>query len=213
MTTRLEEIFSVLPTCGAFADVGCDHGYIAKAMLDRGKCEFAVISDISKKCLEKAENLLSDYIRQGKALSVVSDGLKGVREVDLCLIAGMGGEEIVSIINSAPFLPKRLVLQPMKNCDKVRVCVVKAGYKVVKDYCFTDGKKYYDLMVLERGKDSLTEEEIEFGRTNLLLRPDAFLMRNREVVRRYDSLANDQKLSLNDRQAFLEKAEKLKNYV
>jgi lysophospholipase L1-like esterase len=31
---RLKELFSLIPNCKVFADIGCDHGYIAKAMLD-----------------------------------------------------------------------------------------------------------------------------------------------------------------------------------
>ena len=179
MTDRLREIFSSLPGCNIFADVGCDHGYIAKAMLDSNKCNLAIVSDISAKCLQKAQTLLKDYVDLGRAESVVSDGLKKINSADLVLIAGMGGEEIVAILENAPFLPERLVLQPMKNCDKVRVAVVNKGYRIEKDYCFSAEKKYYDLIVLTRGEDSLTEEEIEFGRTNILQRPRAFLERNK----------------------------------
>ena len=60
MTARLDELFSLLPPCSKFADVGCDHGYIAQRMLLSGKCGHAVISDISEKCLKKAETLLKD---------------------------------------------------------------------------------------------------------------------------------------------------------
>ena len=213
MTDRLREIFSSLPSCNIFADVGCDHGYIAKAMLDSNKCNLAVVSDISAKCLQKAQTLLKDYVDLGRAESVVSDGLKKINSADLVLIAGMGGEEIVAILENAPFLPERLVLQPMKNCDKVRVAVVNKGYRIEKDYCFSAEKKYYDLIVLTRGEDSLTEEEIEFGRTNILQRPRAFLERNKFFLDKYLSLANDPKLSEKDRESFIIKARKLQNYV
>ncbi|MBQ4098436.1 MAG: SAM-dependent methyltransferase, partial [Clostridia bacterium] len=38
MNRRLEEIFSVIPKCEVFADIGCDHGLMTKAMLVSGKC-------------------------------------------------------------------------------------------------------------------------------------------------------------------------------
>lgn len=167
MTDRLNKIFSVIEKCSVFADIGCDHGYMTKAMLDSGKCERAICSDVSAKCLEKAENLLSDYIAQGRVRSVVSDGFDNVGFCDLALIAGMGGEEICTIIERVPTLPERLVLQPMKNADKVRLCAVKQGYRIEKDFIFKSAGKFYVLISLVKGKDSLTQDEVEFGRDNL----------------------------------------------
>ena len=121
MTARLDELFSLLPPCSKFADVGCDHGYIAQRMLLSGKCGHAVISDISEKCLKKAETLLKGEIEAGRATAVVSDGLEKLpADCDLALIAGMGGEEIVEILKRAPFLPATLCLQPMKNAEKLQ---------------------------------------------------------------------------------------------
>ena len=174
-TLRLKEIFSQIPTCDVFADIGCDHGYIAKAMLDSGKCNQVVIADISALCLKKAEDLLADGIESGKVKSFVADGFVGLPEVDCALIAGMGGEEICAIMLKANFLPKNLVLQPMKNPRKVRETALQLGYKFIKDYTFTCNKKYYDVMVLEKGKDSLTEEELDFGKTNVNEKPQGFI--------------------------------------
>ena len=40
------------------------------------------------------------------------------------------------------------------------------GYKLVFDYTIFD-KKYYDIIVAEKGEDSYTELELLFGRDNL----------------------------------------------
>ena len=165
MTDRLNKIFSLLPSCEVFADIGCDHGYIAKAMLKSGKCQKVIIADISSKCLEKAQNLLKDEINLGSCESVVSNGFDKVNCCDLALIAGMGGQEIVDIIkraNAQNKLPDKLILQPMKNCDIVRSVAVENGYKIVFDKVFKSGKKFYNIISLEKGEDYLTSEEIEF---------------------------------------------------
>lgn len=167
MTERLNRIFSVLPDCEVFADIGCDHGYMAKAMLDSGKSKRVIISDISEKCLDKARELLCEYAKDGRVESVVSDGFEKVGKCDLALIAGMGGEEISSILNKAKHLPQTLVIQPMKNCDKARLCAVNSGYRIDKDFLFKAGGKFYDLIRLVKGSDTLTPNEIEFGRDNL----------------------------------------------
>ncbi len=209
MTERLNVIFSAIPDCRVFADIGCDHGYMAKAMLDFGKCEKAVVSDVSKKCLEKAEKLLENYIKNGKAEAVVSDGFENVGYSDVALIAGMGGEEIIKIILNAARLPEILVLQPMKNCDKVRVETVKAGFSVKSDYVFKADGKFYDLLVFSRGCDSLSADEITFGRTNLTDKGEAFKERLAEEKRKFEKLLNDDKISFSDKEEFKIKIQRI----
>ena len=213
MTERLKEIFSLLPNASVFADVGCDHGYVAKEVLKSGKAEKVIISDISAKCLAKAESLLEDEIVDGRAISVVSNGFEKLPKCDLALIAGMGGEEIISILKNAWFLPQTLVLQPMKNLPKLRVFLVELGYKIIKDYVFTAEQKYYDLLLVEKGEDKLSDDEIEFGRTNLLEKGKAYLERLSKEINSLYFYAKQDGLSLENQRRFIEKAERLSKYV
>ena len=213
MTDRLNKIFSVLPECEVFADIGCDHGYMAAAMIKSGKCKRAIISDVSEKCLKKAEDLLKEYIEQGVVKSVVSNGFDKVDGCDLALIAGMGGEEICSILSRAKSLPNFLVLQPMKNCDKVRLRAVECGYRVVLDRVFKSAGKFYDLIVLTVGEDSLTEEEIEFGRDNVKDGGSDFkemIAQKIEKMKEYSSLDGVKDC---DRKKLLSLVEKLSKYA
>lgn len=213
MNPRIEKILSYLPDCKVFADVGCDHGYISKAMLDRNKCERVIISDVSEKCLEKAQTLLSGEEYKGRVTAVVSDGFDQVGWCDLALIAGMGGEEIISIIKKAKGLPERLVLQPMKNTDRVRRAVVELGYAVEKDLTFICLGKYYDLISLKKGADSLSEEEIEFGRTNITQPTPDFKSIINEKIAKYEKCLLEGKMSMSAQEEMRSKIEKLKKYV
>lgn len=213
MNKRFEEIFSSIPTCSVFADIGCDHGYISKAMLERGKAKKVLASDISEKCLEKAKDLLKEEIALGKAECIVSNGFDNLSGCDCALIAGMGGEEIILILKKAKTLPENLILQPMKNTDKVRVEVVKLGYQIQKDYLFTCGKKHYDLLVLSKGEDSLSAEEIEFGRTNLQNPSKDFKQFIELKINGLQGFLKNDKLSFEHKKQMLEEIERLKKYV
>ncbi len=213
MTERLEKIFSVIPKAKVFADIGCDHGYIAKAMLDSGKCEKAIISDISKKCLKKAQELLDDYILKGLAESVVSDGFDKVVGADVALIAGMGGEEICSILSGAENLPETLVLQPMKNPEKVRLLCLQKGYKTIKDSVFKSAGKFYDLIVLVKGEDSLTDEEIEFGRDNLDGKNSDFKGKLLIEINKINGYLEAENISIKTEKELTARLEKYKKYV
>ena len=213
MTDRLKELFSLIPNCDTFADVGCDHGYISQAVIKSGKAKKVYFSDISSKCLKKAEDLLSSSVNEGIAGPCVSNGFEKLPKVDSALVAGMGGEEICDIILNAKNLPNTLVLQPMKNCDKVRLCAVKSGYKVLKDLMFKSAGKFYDLMLLVKGKDDLSDEEIEFGRDNLTGKNEDFKEFLQVKINRLNEYLKSEKLSIEDRNSMLLLKEKLEKYV
>lgn len=211
MTERIERILAEIPPSDLFADIGCDHGYVAKAVLDRGIGKKVIASDVSAKCLAKAETLLAEYVKEGRCEAVVSDGFDKIDYCDTALIAGMGGEEIIKILKKSDFLPDNLLLSPMKNAKELRKYVTEIGYKTVKDFTFKAADKFYLLIVLSKGEDSLTEEEAEFGRTNVTELPNDF---KEWAAAEYAKLTN---YASNVRgfakEEITKKAEKVKKYV
>ena len=186
---RIDTLCSLLVAADIFADVGCDHGYCSEYMLKNGLCNRAILSDISKGSLAKAESLLAPYIRGGIAVSVLGDGFKGVpKDTDEVLIAGMGGSEIVSILSDKEFgfIPKRFVFQPMHDTEKLRRYLVEKGGYIERDFTFEDGK-FYDVLVGHRadgtdGKQSYTDGEFAFGKENLATMPAAFVKRMKKLL-------------------------------
>ena len=188
---RIETICAHLPEADVFADIGCDHGYCTQYMLQNGRCRRAYISDISAGSLQKARTLLRREVEEGRCIPVVADGLDGVKACDLVLIAGMGGEEIVRILERG-YLPAKFVLQPMKNSEKVRRFLIGRGCVITRDYTFEDGK-FYDLIAGEfpgaadgapSPADDYTEWEFRYGRDNLRSPSSAFIKWAREERRK-----------------------------
>ena len=213
MTERLSKIFERIPKCEVFADVGCDHGYIALNMLTSGKYKSAIISDISEKCLDKARSLLSNFIDQGVVKSTVSDGFENIPYCDVALVAGLGGEEICSILTQAKSLPNTLVLQPMKNCDKVRLKALELGYKIQSDWMFKSAGKFYDLIVLEKGEDKLSQDEIEFGRDNVKGNNAHFKEKMSIEAQKIKNLLTNERLSESVKEQMAKELEKILKYV
>lgn len=165
---RINKLCSYLSKCKTFADVACDHGYIAEYMLKNGLCESAVVSDISEKCLKKAETLLADYISAGKCRAVCCDGLKEIdRDTDCVMIAGIGGDEIIKILSEG-FIPNSFVFQPMKNADALREFLLKNGCFIETDDIFMDAKKFYFIIKGKKGNSQkYTKEQILYGKDSL----------------------------------------------
>lgn len=183
---RTERLLSLLTPCERLADVGCDHGHFAKGALSFGLCREAILTDISAKCLRKAEVLLAEEIKKGVARCVCTDGLTGVDEkIDAVVIAGMGGAEIVKILSESVkrVSPQTILLQPMKNASACRAFLTANGYRITVDEVFWQGKKYYDILVATPGtEEPYSADELEFGRQNLKEKGQAFIKRvNREA--------------------------------
>ena len=216
MTERIAYICSFLGRADVFADVGCDHGYMTRYMLQNRLCKRAYISDISAASLKKAETLLHEEIAAGRCIPVVADGLDGLPErCDLVLVAGLGGEEIVKMLERA-YIPPRFLFQPMKNAEKLRRYLVAHGAKIERDLTFSEGKerrKYYDLILgRAEGGDAYSEQEFRFGRDNLNGNsPYPFLFQAREELEKTISrlgraMREDSRAALVRRKTQLEEA-------
>lgn len=162
---RIEKLCAYLEKCESFADIGCDHGYCTEYMLKNKLCKRAVISDISAKCLEKAEKLLYPYVKSGVVTSVCCNGLDKIDEnTDEILIAGMGGEEIINILTSA-YIPRLFVFQPMRNVREVREFLLKNDAEITTDEPFESGGKFYFVLKGRRCGvfRPYTQAELDFG--------------------------------------------------
>ncbi|MBO5850981.1 MAG: SAM-dependent methyltransferase [Clostridia bacterium] len=203
MTKRLKTLYSLVKAGGVFADVGCDHGFVAKHALDSGDFESVIISDISKPSLEKAIKLLESYGSKAKAYHTDGvDAFDGLANV--IFIAGMGGEEICQILKRIKTLPRQFVLSPQKNTKKVRKTLLELGYKIESDFTFYD-KKYYDALSATKGTDSYTDIELIFGRDNLKNRSEDFLNKLKLDAKILNQVIENQNVSITERESASEK--------
>ncbi|MBQ9070823.1 MAG: SAM-dependent methyltransferase [Clostridia bacterium] len=130
------------------ADVGTDHAYLPIYLLSTGKIERAVLSDINRGPLDKAEeNARSAGFLNSVSLHL-SDGAAslsgmGITDYSIC---GMGGELIADIIDKAPHLKDgsiRLILQPMSKPEALREYLFKSGFEICGERYVTDEGKHY----------------------------------------------------------------------
>ncbi len=191
--TRFDILYNLIDSGEIFADVGCDHGIISKMVLDGGKYKKVILSDVSKKSLDKAINLLQGYGE--RAEFILSNGFENYLTIpDGAIIAGMGGEEIIKIL-SGKILPNSLVLAPQKNTDKVRRFLLDNGYKILKDFTFYSQGKFYDAIKAEKGEDFYAPMEILFGRDNLKEKPDGFIKKINADIKVLNTVIDDEKAS------------------
>jgi tRNA (adenine22-N1)-methyltransferase len=84
-------------------DVGCDHGYIGCYCLLTKKASFIYNVDLRTSPLSVATANLQKLELINQSKNIVADGLKTEAiesNIDYCVIAGMGGHNIVKILNN-----------------------------------------------------------------------------------------------------------------
>ena len=166
---RLEAIVDLCPQAHRIADIGCDHGFVSAELILEDKAEYVVATEKSKECLNKAI-LLADAINISDFISFrEGDGFDAITKYDklnCAIIAGMGGAEIIKILEGRPRRLYDFVLQPMKDVPMLRAYLNQSGFKIEVDKLVKENGKFYDVIKTTRGWENLADLEIYFGKTN-----------------------------------------------
>jgi tRNA (adenine22-N1)-methyltransferase len=145
LSPRLKAIAEQVSDGMVFADVGTDHAYIPIYLVNMEICKYGFASDIRKGPLDRAKQNIVKYGCNGGITSILTDGLKGLPlyDIDIIIIAGMGGETIINMLEEASGLLKigtKLVIQPMTDLKEVRQYVYGHGFQIVSErlagFCF-----------------------------------------------------------------------------
>lgn len=140
---------------GAFVcDVGTDHAIIPIELIKSGKCPQALVTDISAPSLEKGIKNIEKSGLSSKIKAFLADGTLGVPifEKGDFIIAGMGGELIVKIIEQDERLKNnnyRFIIQPMTKPEEIRRYLFENGFKAINETKIFSENKLYAVIVAE----------------------------------------------------------------
>lgn len=166
LSIRLQKIADLIEPCESVVDVGTDHGYIPIYLVKNNICKKAIASDINKGPIERAKNNVRMKGLSGNVKCRLGAGLSTIKknEVDVAVIAGMGGNLIRDILNDKLEVFKALkyaVVQPTQNVEVFRKYVLDSGYEILgEDICFDEGK-FYQMLKIRYRKASPIEVENE----------------------------------------------------
>lgn len=156
LSARLQTIAQQVPQGARLVDVGTDHGYLPVWLLQNGRVEKAIASDLREGPLERARATARQYGIEETLSLRLCDGLAGIEanEVDTVVIAGMGGETIASILRAAPWAhqDKLLLLQPMTGMPQLRRWLQENGYAILSERVAQEGTKLYSIWTVREGQ-------------------------------------------------------------
>ena len=119
LSKRLATVASLVPPCEIAADVGTDHAYLASWLLQSGVTQHMFATDINAGPLARAKQTALEQNLSQQMEFYLCDGLRfpGAETVQTVVIAGMGGETMISILQAAPWswTDTQLILQPQSK--------------------------------------------------------------------------------------------------
>lgn len=171
LSVRLTAVAGFVTKGNRLADIGTDHGYVPIYLVEKGIIPEAIAMDINEGPLERAKEHINEYGFNDKIKVRLSDGLAKLKEneADTVLIAGMGGNLMVRILeNGRDVLEsvKELVLSPHSEINLVREYLCENNYEIIDESMVFDGGKYYTIIKAVKGTDVLPYDNIQkvYGR-------------------------------------------------
>lgn len=159
----------MVPEGCRLADVGTDHGYLPVYLLQRRRIRGAVAADIGAEPLAHARRTAEAYGVTGIDFRLC-DGLRDIApdEVDTVVIAGMGGETIIAILEGAAWTKDgahTLLLQPMTKAADLRYWLAVNGYRFTEERLVWDKNYLYPVLRVTGGgtPQALTERQALTG--------------------------------------------------
>lgn len=149
LDARLAAAFAYVRPGHVAADIGCDHGKLSAALAGSGRCPLVLACDLRPDPLEKARRRCAPYgekvqCRLGSGLSVVAPG-----EAEEIIIAGMGAETIIQILEAAPWVRDaryNLVLVPATKHSILRRWLARQGFSLVGETLCQAAGRWYAVM-------------------------------------------------------------------
>ena len=141
------------------ADVGTDHGYIPVWLIKNGICPRVIASDIRsgplQTAVKTAKNAGVDDVIDFRLCSGLDK--YACDEFDTAVIAGMGGETIINILEAAPWTrEKKLIIQPQSKLPELRLWLFENGYKIADAELVYDTGRLYLVWVVVGGREEST---------------------------------------------------------
>ena len=206
--TRIEAIGSLIPKCPVIADIGCDHGKISEYIIQNNLAEQRLtVNDISAASLEKARKNLGSLLvsdlscRPPCSITFLhKDGAKLPKGIDCAVIAGMGGREILRILQGT--VPKCAVVSPQSFQEGLRrgfwQINRRVGYCIDADMTVLDNGKFYDVIRIVRksvGREPPDECALLYGFYYRQRNPSllARLLRDKQKYGSYKNTPENQK--------------------
>ena len=166
LDARLSLAFDLYDPCELAADIGTDHAHLPAALLQRGRCQHMILTDLSESALNNARSEIIARRLTDRVSFRCGDGLQPLRErCGMISVTGMGGRTIRDILLSeqARLQGAALLLSAHTDLPLIREAVCRIGYHLDREEpCFCAGR-FYLVLRARTGAAEMSPREIRLG--------------------------------------------------
>ncbi len=166
LSDRLQAAAEMIIAGEPVADIGSDHAYLPIFLVKNGIVPWAVAGELGDGPYERALQAVSQCVLQESINVRQGDGLQvlGYAEVSTVILAGLGGESIVDILDhnwqkSNSF--KRFVFQPMSRAGVLRKTLADRGWPILDEKLIVENEHYYLIINSEPGFQPYQLDDLE----------------------------------------------------
>ncbi|MGL5630228.1 MAG: tRNA (adenine(22)-N(1))-methyltransferase [Mycoplasmoidaceae bacterium] len=177
---RINEVAKLISDVNLVVDIGSDHGLLSKLLIDDMHAKKVINIEKNWKPWQNSVNSTLNY--KGKIENLlIKDGLIGLPDniqIDICTIMGMGGSNIIEILNTNKNdSVKRFILQPNNNAEKIRLWIKNSNWKINFEKIIKENNIYYEILAIDKnfGYKPETKRDLFFGKYNFELRNNLFI--------------------------------------
>jgi tRNA (adenine22-N1)-methyltransferase len=160
LPNRLDVLMNMLRPVDVFIDVGSDHGYASAYALENDLADRVIATDIHALPAERTAKYFEKQGLSDRTRVFCNDGLRSlqVHANDAVLIAGMGGYEIMHILEEALSegaveMGAEFLLQPQRSFRELREFMARKGIQIRDERIAEDKNKFYvGILAVYTGK-------------------------------------------------------------
>lgn len=168
LSPRLAAVGALVAPGARVIDVGTDHALLPVWLVQAGVTDHVLATDIRSGPLQSAAALVA-RTKTGESIRLMqTDGLAGIgpAEGDTVILAGMGGETMISILSAAPWTREgaALILSPQSKRADLRRWLTQNSYCIRSERLVKDAGRIYPILTAAGGTaPTYTEAELHLG--------------------------------------------------
>lgn len=198
LSKRLEAIEKMCPK-GVIADIGSDHGKLIISLVKKGIATFGVAVENKKGPYDRLVNAIKEVDLNHKITAIFGDGIEKIpSNVDTVILAGMGGQNIVSILKRHPEKLENvntIIVDPHNAIPFVREQISLMGYSISDEEIVYEDDIYYEIIKFTKSKHAFYSDiDLEFGPVLRNIKSTTFKQKYQKRLIEIDRLMKECKL-------------------
>lgn len=169
LSKRLLAIYQMVDTGSIVADIGCDHGLLAIALIQGGIAPHVYACDLRKGPLSRAKAAIEEAHLKSHITTLLRNGMDDLpTDVDTIVIAGMGFDTIKMILESHLDELSRyhkFIIQSNKHVEDLRRWISDHHFTIVEEDIVEEDHFYQIVSFTCSVSSEMDEDTILFGKS------------------------------------------------